>query len=86
MHCKSILFKLLNYKVHYNMFYCSPYLVLMELTFLDLIRFAKIFRTTKRFALPFDSCIFLYYIYLCTKMSMTRSEFSQRSLRGSGSF
>lgn len=86
MHCKSILFKLLNSKVHNNMSYCSPFLVLMELTFLDLIRFAKIFRTTKRFALPFDSCIFLYYIYLSTKMCMTGIEFLQRSLRGSGSF
>ena len=64
VHCKFILFTLLNCsEVQYNVSYCSPFLVSTELTFLDLIHFAKIFQTTKRFAMPFDSYMFLDYIY-----------------------
>lgn len=76
VHCKSILFKLLNFsEVQYNMSYCSPYLVSTELTFLDLIHFAKIFQTTKRFALPLTHTCSLIIFTACMQVCITRIEF-----------
>lgn len=60
---------------------CSPFLVSMELMFQDLIHFAEIFQTTKRFALTFDSSCSFIIFPACTKFCETTFKFSQRSLR-----